>query len=179
MALEVGCGAGDQSLFLASKGYSVSGVDISPTAIEWAIEQAAERGHRIDFRVMDVRDLVGIDDEAFDWVLDGYCWHCVIGEDRGDFLRAVTRVLKPSGIFTAMTLCNHPGIDIGIDYVESERVQVIDGVAARYWGTTEGLLAELAAVGLIVTRYKVEPAIPGKSGEMLVADAVKGTGPNN
>jgi SAM-dependent methyltransferase len=38
--LDYGCGAGTLSLYLASKGYSVTGVDISPKAIELANQSA-------------------------------------------------------------------------------------------------------------------------------------------
>ena len=37
--LELGCGDGELALSLAELGYNVSGVDISPTAIEWAKEK--------------------------------------------------------------------------------------------------------------------------------------------
>ena len=38
--LELGCGAGDVSLLFAERGYQVTGIDISTTAIEWAKEKA-------------------------------------------------------------------------------------------------------------------------------------------
>lgn len=38
--LELGCGAGEYSLWLAEQGYEVFGVDIAPTAIAWAQERA-------------------------------------------------------------------------------------------------------------------------------------------
>jgi 2-polyprenyl-3-methyl-5-hydroxy-6-metoxy-1,4-benzoquinol methylase len=53
--LEMGCGAGDLSLFLASRGYNVTGVDISPFAVEWACEKTAEAGIPASFHVGDVR----------------------------------------------------------------------------------------------------------------------------
>lgn len=36
--LELGCGAGNTCLELAKRGYEVHGVDIAPTAIDWARE---------------------------------------------------------------------------------------------------------------------------------------------
>ena len=52
--LELGCGAGNTTLDLAELGYQISGIDISPTAIEWAQELAREREIDANFRVGDV-----------------------------------------------------------------------------------------------------------------------------
>lgn len=40
--LDIGCGAGDLSLWLASKGYEVLGIDYVPKAIELARKKAKE-----------------------------------------------------------------------------------------------------------------------------------------
>ena len=57
--LELGCGAGNFSVWLAQKGYTVSGIDISPTAISWAKERAAEQGVAVNFLLGNVLDLAG------------------------------------------------------------------------------------------------------------------------
>ena len=76
--LELGCGAGNITLWLAEKGYEVYGVDIAPTAIQWAQESAQARHLKADFRVGNVLDLKGYLDDFFDFVLDGHCFHCII-----------------------------------------------------------------------------------------------------
>lgn len=80
--LELGCGAGNLSIALAEKGFDVCGVDFSKTAIEWAKESAKQSGKSIEFQVADVCDLAAFEDESFDIVYDGYCFHCIIGEKR-------------------------------------------------------------------------------------------------
>jgi cyclopropane fatty-acyl-phospholipid synthase-like methyltransferase len=52
--LEIGCGRGVDSVWLAEQGYQVVACDISPTAIRDAEERARRHGMKIDFRVADV-----------------------------------------------------------------------------------------------------------------------------
>jgi 2-polyprenyl-3-methyl-5-hydroxy-6-metoxy-1,4-benzoquinol methylase len=80
--LELGCGAGNLSIALAEKGFEVFGVDFSKTAIDWAKENAKKSGKNIGFEVADVCNLVSLKNETFDVVYDGYCFHCIIGENR-------------------------------------------------------------------------------------------------
>ena len=53
-ALDVACGAGRNSLFLAEHGYAVEGIDISSVALERARNAADERGLSVDFAQMDL-----------------------------------------------------------------------------------------------------------------------------
>ena len=43
-ALDLGCGQGDDAVWMATQGWAVTAVDISETALEWAAARAAERG---------------------------------------------------------------------------------------------------------------------------------------
>ena len=42
--IDLGCGAGNYAIYLAQQGFEVTGIDISPTAIEIAREQAKKKG---------------------------------------------------------------------------------------------------------------------------------------
>ena len=52
--LEIGCGTGDNAIWLAQQGFEVLAVDAVPIAIEQAREKAAKAGARCDFHVLDV-----------------------------------------------------------------------------------------------------------------------------
>src|SRR5699024_2540559 len=55
--LDVGCGSGDNSIFLAERGYSVTGVDGSSAGLAQARERARKRGVDVDFFVDDATEL--------------------------------------------------------------------------------------------------------------------------
>ena len=55
--LDVACGRGRHSVELARRGYSVTGVDLSPRSLELARAAADEAGVHIEFRRLDMRDL--------------------------------------------------------------------------------------------------------------------------
>jgi 2-polyprenyl-3-methyl-5-hydroxy-6-metoxy-1,4-benzoquinol methylase len=56
-ALDIGCGAGVETIFLADNGFQASGIDISDKAIELAKSEAKKRRLQIDFRTGTVFDL--------------------------------------------------------------------------------------------------------------------------
>lgn len=95
-ALDICCGAGTNAVYLAQKGFTVTGIDISPTAVEIAKKKAAKAGVVIDFRVRNFLKLP-FKDEEFDFVFDMGCFHHVKVLDRPTFIRGVHRVLKTSG----------------------------------------------------------------------------------
>src|SRR5436190_21901956 len=57
VALDVGCGAGREAIFLATVGYSVIGVDFSAAAIHIARQRSAAEGVTIDWHVGDALKL--------------------------------------------------------------------------------------------------------------------------
>jgi ubiquinone/menaquinone biosynthesis C-methylase UbiE len=95
-ALDICCGAGTNTIYLATKGFEVTGIDISPTAIEIAKKKAEQEKVKIDFMVQDFLNLPFGNDE-FDFVFDMGCFHHVKVENRFTFINGVHRVLKKDG----------------------------------------------------------------------------------
>ena len=94
--LDIGCGTGEHSLFFAEKGYEVWGIDSSPRAIQKAQKKADERGLKVHFLVLDIRDLSKLD-RKFDNVIDSGFFHTLSDDDRPVFVDNLAAVLSPAG----------------------------------------------------------------------------------
>ncbi|MGE2834070.1 SAM-dependent methyltransferase [Mycobacterium sp. SMC-4] len=94
--LDAGCGHAELSLALAADGYTVTGVDISPTAIAAATAAAAGRGlaERATFVAADITELNGFEGR-FSTVVDSTLFHSLPVESRDAYLRSVHRAAAP------------------------------------------------------------------------------------
>jgi SAM-dependent methyltransferase len=88
--LDVGCGAGDNAIFLASRGYRVTGLDGSAVVIERNRAKSSD----VEFVVGDATKLEGLDGR-FDTVLDSALYHCLSEEQRYAYMAALHRVTRP------------------------------------------------------------------------------------
>lgn len=87
-ALDLGCGAGRESIALARRGFDVVGVDRAPTAIRMAEAAARDAGVDVAFVVDDVTELSGISG-GFDLIVD---YGTLDGLDPGERDRCLDRV---------------------------------------------------------------------------------------
>ncbi|WP_433658144.1 class I SAM-dependent methyltransferase [Nocardia sp. CA-128927] len=92
--LDIGCGPGDTTVYLAGLGYQVTGLDFAPTAIEKARAKAAELGVAASFAVADATVLTGYDGR-FDTVVSSALAHCLDAEQRKAHVAALHRVMRP------------------------------------------------------------------------------------
>ena len=88
--LDIGCGLGDNAVYLAKTGYTVTGLDISPTALITAEQRAADAGVDVKFAVADSTKLDGYTD-AFDTVIDRGMFHGLDDDGRRSYATAVHR----------------------------------------------------------------------------------------
>jgi len=95
-ALDLGCGTGTNSLYLARHGWQVVGVDFAGMAIRIARRKARQAGVTADFYVADVTrlDLLAIQ-PPFDLALDIGCFHSLTADARGRYLNGLRRLLRP------------------------------------------------------------------------------------
>ncbi|MEZ0365702.1 class I SAM-dependent methyltransferase [Mycobacterium sp. pUA109] len=91
--LDIGCGLGDNAVYLAQQGFAVTGLDISPTALITAERRAADAGVNVRFAVADATRLDGYTD-AFDTVVDSGMFHCLDDDDKRRYVAALHRATR-------------------------------------------------------------------------------------
>ncbi|NUP36351.1 MAG: class I SAM-dependent methyltransferase [Streptomyces sp.] len=97
-ALDLGCGAGRNALFLASRGFEVDAVDLSPVAVAWGEERARDVGVDVRFRCGDAFALSATElSGPYDLVVDSGCFHHLPPHRRVSYLSLLDRVLAPGG----------------------------------------------------------------------------------
>ena len=96
-AVDLGCGAGNYVVWFASKGFRMTGLDLSPEAIALARQNAAEKGVTPQFAVRDMTGVVEDFDGAFDFAYDWEVLHHVFPEYREQYVQNVHRMLRPGG----------------------------------------------------------------------------------
>lgn len=160
--LELGCGVGYNLLDLYRAGMSLEGIDISPAAIEWAQENAIAAGIPANFRVADVLDDGIFIDVSFDVVLDGHCFHCIIGQqDRKQFMVNAYRALKPGGSLVMETMIA-PVCSAMASHTDERGVLIQNGIASRQIQTLDEIKMLLVDSGFSILELQVDKALPNE-----------------
>lgn len=94
--LDSGCGTGEITLYFASRGHKVTGIDFLVEPIQRAKQKATERGLAASFLVMDALALKDFA-EVFDTVIDSGLFHVFSDDDRRRYVEGLASVLKPGG----------------------------------------------------------------------------------
>ena len=96
-ALDVGCGAGTYSVFMARHGYRVTALDVMPQAIDMVQRQARELSLYIEAHQTDIA--TWSTDQQFDIVLDVGCLHTPGSVDYSVYKSQLLKWLAPGGDF--------------------------------------------------------------------------------
>ena len=98
-ALDVGCGTGDNSIWLAKNRFQVIGTDTSDIAIEKAKEKASKANVECDLIFVDFTKN-RIEGAPFGFVFDRGCFHSFSSEnDRRRFAKNVATHLEEAGLW--------------------------------------------------------------------------------
>lgn len=92
--LDLGCGGGNDTLYLISKGKQVISCDQSPSAINNIRKNFPEV---YDAKCFNMLDGLPFEDEAFDVVIADLCLHYFLKTDTEKILNDIRRILTPGG----------------------------------------------------------------------------------
>ena len=101
-AVDLGCGAGNYAVWLAQKGFDVTGIDISEHAIKHANDLAIRMGISCRFVVADLLGNLKEFREHFDFAYDWEVLHHIFPEDRESYLDNVRGMLRPNGMYLSI-----------------------------------------------------------------------------
>jgi SAM-dependent methyltransferase len=95
-ALDVGCGTGDASIYLAQQGWQVTGIDFVPKALDKARAKARAANVAVNFVQADVTHLsqAGIG-SGFELIVDNGCFHGMSAHDRDLYVNQIAAVAAP------------------------------------------------------------------------------------
>jgi SAM-dependent methyltransferase len=139
-ALDVGCGTGDNSVYLAKHGWRVTGVDYVPKPLEAARAKARAAGVTVDFQQADATQLesAGIG-TGFTLIVDSGCLHGMSNADRDAYAREVTTLAAPGGRLVIIAFV--PGGSFGVPGISPDDVarRFADGWTALSQGVESGM----------------------------------------
>jgi 2-heptyl-1-hydroxyquinolin-4(1H)-one methyltransferase len=152
--LDAGCGEAAVSLYLAERGFTTVGLDMSPTAIDLARAEAARRGlANATFDVADISAFTGYDGR-FGTIVDSTLFHSMPVELRDGYQQSIVRAAAPGAsyfvlVFDATAMpANGPAHPVTDDELRDAvaRYWVIDDIRrARIHANVPDGMAEMAA----------------------------------
>ncbi|MCP3820190.1 class I SAM-dependent methyltransferase [Streptomyces sp. A3M-1-3] len=123
--LDPGCGTGEDALHLAGKGYAVTGLDLSPTAISIAQRKSKERGLDATFEVASALELAGYDGR-FDTVIDCGLAHTFDADKLRTYAEALHRVCRPGAVVHVLAIS-----DRGAEELQARLAEEIEQIPAK------------------------------------------------
>jgi SAM-dependent methyltransferase len=136
--LDAGCGHAELSLALAADGYTVTGIDLSPSAVAAATQSAQERGltDRATFVTADITSFTGYDGR-FATVVDSTLFHSLPVDGRDGYLQSVHRAAAPGASYFVLVFARGafpPDLETKPNEVTEDELREAVG---RYWEVDE------------------------------------------
>jgi 2-heptyl-1-hydroxyquinolin-4(1H)-one methyltransferase len=132
--LDVGCGEAAVDLYLAERGFTTVGLDLSPTAIDLARAEAAKRGlTNASFEVADISAFGGYDGR-FDTIVDSTLFHSIPVEAREGYQQSIVRAAAPGAKYFVLVF-DRAGLPDGPANPVTE--DELRDVVSKYWTIDE------------------------------------------
>jgi ubiquinone/menaquinone biosynthesis C-methylase UbiE len=106
-SLELGCGLGRFSTYMAEQGVKATGVDFTLVTVERAKKRVANNAQKPTFMVGDVTNLKMLSNQ-FDVSFDVGCFHCLNKEGQQKYVSEIYRLLKPGATHLIWAMDHSP-----------------------------------------------------------------------
>lgn len=133
--LDIGCGYGSATWYLAREGFNVSAIDGSKAVIEMLQTRLKSEDLNADLSV-GLATSLPYEDSTFDFVVELRCFMCLSWDEASIAASEAHRVLKPGGSFLSITAQSG-------SYGDGIGIKVADGV---YKDAESGLYAGMGLV---------------------------------
>lgn len=131
--LDAGCGFAELSLTLAEQGYTVVGIDLTPTAVAAATKAAAERGFSTaSFEQADITSFTGHDGQ-FNTVVDSTLFHSLPIESRDAYLSSIHRAAAPGADFYVLVFAKGAFPEEWIQRPNQVSEEELRAAVSKYW----------------------------------------------
>jgi cyclopropane fatty-acyl-phospholipid synthase-like methyltransferase len=128
--LDAGCGEAAISLHLAEQGFTTVGLDQSPTAVELAKAEAAERGlTNATFDVADISSFSGYDGR-FGTIVDSTLFHSMPVELREGYQQSIARAAASGASYFVLVFDKAGMPDSPAHPVTEDELR---GIVSKYW----------------------------------------------
>jgi len=108
--LDLACGAGRHSVYLAEQGFNVSGIDASPSGIDITKSRLEAESFQGDFRVGNIYEQLPFADGSFQAIVSTQAMHHNTIEKIRMLIKEMERVLAPNGVlFITVSKEQKPG----------------------------------------------------------------------
>ncbi len=112
-AADLGCGGGNYAVWLAGKGFQVTGIDLAPSAVELARQLAKDKEVSAQFKALDLTRPDAELPDPFEFVFDWEVLHHVFPAERPQYVQNVFRMLQPGGKYLSVCFSEDDDADFG------------------------------------------------------------------
>lgn len=143
-ALDIGTGPGHDAVFLIEQGYQVIAIDISPSAVRLARQNASAAGLFGFFQQGDIRR-IPVEAAYVDFANDRGCFHVLSAEDRPLAVTEIHRILRLGGMLLLRVFSDkeppgpgpHRFTRMELEQLFSSRFRLLDFWAGEFEGPSK------------------------------------------
>lgn len=125
-AIDIGCGLGTSAIYLAKRGFDVTALDVSKTALRYASEMAEKEKVKINF-IQGFAHKLEFPGKTFTLVFDRGCFHHILPELREDYIEGIYRVLADKGSYYLECFSANCGFDYGYKFSKNDIKNIFGG----------------------------------------------------